>query len=830
MKIHSVKLENVRHLKELSLDLSAPLTVIGGPNGAGKTTLQESILAAMFCCEKAIRDSFVSQFDPDSTPTVTLGLSRAENAATIVLIRSLRDDKGEWREGGTVFKKKKQALEKIEEVLPISADAAALLLWGRQDDMPAVMDSFPSDGHTLLTKATIQGAGPDPKAIIDELEKESDHARKGERGGQVVGPLIQARKRQTELEEELGRAARADGELRNRRQHLQEAKQRRDQLKEQVDAAQARMDKLIQLEQLLDDALKQIETRDDMLRTRSEWESLEGEIAEARKNADELQKELDLLLVQHRVARDEELGRQIEALQERIDVSQELDAACAEIANDLQATRRPERADVEKYHGLQNQINQAQAKLEATGVRYEVSATARPRSVRLAEDGQPSKEITLAVGQSHKGIVGRLTLEADGLCFSAAGKADVSGLKEIIQKVGEQASVLLQGFGAESESDFRTSADEKDRLQQELARKRADLRQHLAGATVAGLKVELERAQQARVENKMTLEDREKCDGKALYPAVEIRRWCDEKRGEIREARDGVAGLEAKRPTDAEKNVQQRALEAIRTKAREAMAAFSDVDDEHREPTQPLGKQIRGDLQRERDGLNALQRALVEAEKQVAELQGQLKQTQPHRTLDAIQADLEEAKEACNREETLQEARTLLAQRIAEKMDTLAAHVPVELGNRVTEHLACLTKGTVGQVALSPELVVTHLSGHGAATVWQPGQLSYGEQHQAALAVKVAVARALAETAGPVFIILDDSLVTFDPQRRAAAEDFLLDLVADGKLQVVLLTCHTDWATDWHHRQSRMVNYFDLPHNARYYDREVMAASPTPRG
>src|SRR4030095_9320828 len=215
MKIHSVQLRNVRHLRELRLDLSGPLTVIGGCNGAGKSTLQQSILAAMFFCEKSTRDSFVSQFDPESAPTVTLDLSRGDDAATIVLTRNLLDDMGEWREGGTVLKEKKQALKEIQKVLPISADAAALLLWGRQDDMPAVVESFPSDGHTLLTAAPIQGSGRHTKTISQELEKESDHARRGERGGQVVGSLTQASKRLAELNEELTKATSADAELRN---------------------------------------------------------------------------------------------------------------------------------------------------------------------------------------------------------------------------------------------------------------------------------------------------------------------------------------------------------------------------------------------------------------------------------------------------------------------------------------------------------------------------------------------------------------------------------------------------------------------------------------
>ena len=71
----------------------------------------------------------------------------------------------------TVLRKKKEALEKVQQVLPICADAAALLLWGRHDDMTAVLETFPADGHNLLTAATIKGAARSAQTIgFDAME------------------------------------------------------------------------------------------------------------------------------------------------------------------------------------------------------------------------------------------------------------------------------------------------------------------------------------------------------------------------------------------------------------------------------------------------------------------------------------------------------------------------------------------------------------------------------------------------------------------------------------------------------------------------------------
>jgi uncharacterized protein YhaN len=165
----------------------------------------------------------------------------------------------------------------------------------------------------------------------------------------------------------------------------------------------------------------------------------------------------------------------------------------------------------------------------------------------------------------------------------------------------------------------------------------------------------------------------------------------------------------------------------------------------------------------------------------------------------------------------IQQARAVLKARIEKEIEQRAAHVPLELSEKITQHLARLTSGGVSRVSLSQDLAVAHVAENGATHTWQPQQLSCGERHQAALAVKIAVARALAEASGPIFIVLDDSLVSFDPYRRAVTEDFLLELVADGRLQIILLTCHTDWAADFKKRRPSQLNYVELAQCARYY-------------
>jgi energy-coupling factor transporter ATP-binding protein EcfA2 len=831
MKIHSAEIRHVRQIKELKLDLSAPLTLIGGPNGVGKTTVQQAILAALFSPDKKIRDSLISRFDADTPPTATLGLSRGDPTATIILSRLLTDDKGEWKEGANTIKKKGQALKEVQKDFPISADAAAVLLWGRQEDMTTVIEDFPSDGHTLLTTAATRGAGPDPKEIIAGLQKDIENARKGEKGGQVVGSLTQAVRRVDSLSKELAQARGVEEDVKTRRLQWEQAKSQRDETKATAKQAEEEIARLDKLEKLLDAAVHDQTIVSEMEARQNEWAGLEDEISAARKTLVGLEKELEQLRAQYRVARDQELGKQIENLRAKVKQVQEVDNSLAEVEKELRSKERPEPADQRKYQQLQAQINQARDKMEASGVRYEISSATGPRAMRVAEDGAPEKEIVLQAGETHQGIVGRLTLDVDGLHFTAAGKEDVSKHKRVIVANRREMDALLKKFSVKDEVAFLKLATEKEELNQKLKEKQTARKVQLGTFTSADLAGEVELLERARAENNMSLKDKEVCAGKYLSSASELEVWCGHKQGEIGQAKESLAALEEKRPNEPERVLHTNNLETLRRKSRESTTAFREADELHREPSRELLRALRTRLEKQRSDQTAFARGLIDVERRVAELDGQLKQTIPHRPIGLIEEELREAKESLHQEQVLQEARSELIERIQNKISALAAHVPVELGNKITEHLRKLTGGAFSGVRLHSGLALSAVGENGQQNdPWHPGQLSHGERHLAALVVKIAVASALAETAGAVFVMLDDSLVTFDPRRRGATENWLLELVAGKKLQVILFTCHTDWAADWKKRQPELVRYIELAKEARYYREPPSLLAPVTDG
>jgi DNA repair exonuclease SbcCD ATPase subunit len=815
MKIHKVELNHVRQFRQLVLDLSEPLTVIGGPQGTGKSTLQTAIFGALFLPEKKLRDSFRSRFDPDSPPTAALTLSQRDGVAPIMLTRRLTDDTGEWRQGATVLKGKGASLTKVKESLPISAEAAAVLLWGLQEDMARVVEQFPADGHTLLTAATIRGAGPDPKQFAEELAEEYRHAK---RGGQNPGPLTQAETRTKSLEGELQRAQAAQGELKQLERRFAQAQRLAQQAAEKREAIEAEGKLLKNLVSLLDPTVKALERLAELESTQEKWDALEKEHKESQQALNDLRGELGVIEAQYRVAKDKELGETITKLDAQVQAVQAAQRRRVEVESDLKSERRPERSDDELRQSLSQRLGQATDRMEASGVRYEISVESGSKKVRVSEDNAAAKEISVSPGKPHEGVVGSVVISSSELRVTASGKEDIAALKRSIERANRDLAGLFRKFGVKDEDGFSQLRAEKEELDNALQEVETKIERELRGETPALLQSELRAARRAQEENAVSAKDRQAYGPRHLGPAAEIEKKITRKATEIELAEKNLRALSGKLPTKEEKTELAGDLAAGRRQMDHAVAAFKDADEARREPSEQLLEKLRNQLEEKREEFRKLTSGADSPQNEVTRLATELKHAGPERPLVGIEEELEEAKSILRREQVSQEGRELLRQRIEQKILEMAADVPRELSNRVSEHLARLTRGAYGRVNLTEHLAVSSVREAGIVQEqWQPHELSCGERHQTALSVKIAVARALAETSGPVFIILDDSLVSFDPERRVAAEKCLLDLVGDGKLQVILLTCHTDWATDWKKRQPDEVNYIELASVADYY-------------
>ncbi len=824
MKLHRVELQHVRQFRRLVLDLSTSLTVIGGPNGVGKTTLQTAILAAMFKVEKKERDWLHSRFDPDSAPTATLELSRTEDSSRITLIRRLTDETGEWREGGTILKQRGKALEKVQGALPISADAAALLLWGLQEQMAAVVDRFPADGHTLLTAATICGAGPDPKDVIDQLEKDLNAAK---RKGKNPGSLTQADERVHALEDALEKARLAHEHQQSLERDYKEARSAAEQAKNERDAVDQDVRQLAKWEKLLDGVLKAAKHLGELEQNEREWRGLGQEMAKAEKVLEELRREEITLEAQYRVAKEQELAAKIDLLAEQVKRVEEAQGKEQELQKDLESLPRPDKDDLKSLEDLKTEAREAAAGLAATGVRYELSLREGELEVKITEDAARPRTILLSPGEPRFGVVGNVEVEVDSLTLRARGKEDIGQFKRTVQRAETEIAVLVQGFGVPDEAGFRRLFKEGAELERRIDKARNDVRLELKGVTLASLKSELKLAGQERDLLNVAQAERDAMAGRVPRGSAGITSDVAGKRGEIKNALSALKAIQARQRTEAALATLQTELEIARTQHDAALRAFHEADPEQREPTEHLLKEIRDRLEDQRLELGKRTIIHANADREVTRLATDLKHTGPERPVATIEAEWREAKAVLLREQVFQEARELLRQQIESKIVEMTEGVPRDLGEKVTACLARISDGSYVRASLTESLAVSKVHERGQSPEhWEPHELSHGERHQAALALKIAVARAIVETSGPVFIILDDSLVHFDPQRRAATEELLSELVSDGKLQVILLTCHTDWAADWKRRKPDL-SYIELAEVAEYYRTPVALASAT---
>jgi DNA repair exonuclease SbcCD ATPase subunit len=815
MRIHRVELEHVRQIKRVAIDFSHPLSIIGGRNGIGKTAIQEAILTAMFDRKKEDRESLVSRFDPDSPPTATLHLSRGEAQATICLRRTLTDRSGEWIEGPIRIKAKGEALKKVQESLPMSAEAAALLLWGRQNELAAVVREFPPDGHSLLTAATIKGSGPDPKEAIKNLE---DQIKDAKRGGQHPGPLTRAQQRVKTLEAELHEAQQSLSQLGRLQEQYREARSGRDRLSQEREQAEREVRQLERLQTAVDAALRAMDEADRLEKQRTEWEGADDEIRRHQRTVTEVRDELRQLESQYRVALDASLADQADRLLVRLRLAEEADAKCRKLREELESRPRPDARELKLLDQYQNQQSDALNRLDATGLRYELSATTAGKTVELAEDNAPARQITLAPNQIHENIVGSVVIRVDDLRLVARGKEDVSSLKRAADRAEREIAALLARFQADDEQAFRRLAEERGRIANACTNADVDLKKHLRDDTLESLRAEVASIEKRRAANRVAEEDREAWSRTILAPAAQIEKLVYGKQVELDKESKTLKQQEGRRPTESQQQQLQADLRQRRGAAQAAGEMFAEQSPGSPAPSKQLLDTIRGQSAKARARLDELNQKQRQADVQVERLSGELKHAGPKRPIGSIEVDLEDARADLLREETLQKARELLSERIAEKIQEMSESVPRELAARIGQHLARLSGGAYAQVSLNEAFAVDKVGeGGDRAEHWQPHELSAGEQALTALVMKIAVARALAEAGNPVFVLLDDSLVNLDPQHRAATEALLVDLIADGRLQVILLTCHSDWALDWQNRCGDKVQYIDLAGQAEYY-------------
>ena len=175
--------------------------------------------------------------------------------------------------------------------------------------------------------------------------------------------------------------------------------------------------------------------------------------------------------------------------------------------------------------------------------------------------------------------------------------------------------------------------------------------------------------------------------------------------------------------------------------------------------------------------------ALNQAEREIAQLQGQLSALGDPVWVDAQLDNVQERLQVLRADYDALEA----AQEALQEADAqLHARFSPQLSDRAGAYVARLTDGKYTQVGLSRSLEVTVREGE-SLTDRPLALLSQGTADQLYLALRLAVADLVLPDPAGCPLILDDALLAFDDQRLALALDCLTDLARTR--QVIFFTC-----------------------------------------
>jgi len=275
-------------------------------------------------------------------------------------------------------------------------------------------------------------------------------------------------------------------------------------------------------------------------------------------------------------------------------------------------------------------------------------------------------------------------------------------------------------------------------------------------------------------------------------------------------------------PEEAGREVSTR-LEALRNARRlrgELEEEAGDLD-ELRRRIEALEMELAGkgeeDAPPDPDGLRVelearveeIRRDLEELREEAGDLQAEIRGLSQEETVDLVEGALAELREerASLRRERDRLWALARAVRVAERRYR-DAHQP-ELTLRAGRYLERFTGGRYARLVLGDEgnadsllLQAAHLPG--TQSVSEP--LSTGTREQVFMALRLAVVDQMDREGARLPLILDETLVNWDQERRQRALDLLTDVAAER--QVLLFTCHPGVAREAEERGARRI---DLP-------------------
>ncbi len=287
-----------------------------------------------------------------------------------------------------------------------------------------------------------------------------------------------------------------------------------------------------------------------------------------------------------------------------------------------------------------------------------------------------------------------------------------------------------------------------------------------------------------------------------------LSRTLDDLSHEIGETRAALAAREAELAAWRKKAkvADDAAFAAAAAAAREAW----ELDREIAHAERTLAEARAGVVESELDEALARGRQLLDAEKtegaaERARLESELQETDRRvgaaevelRPFDGRSSTVEqlaalESRRAELRDRAGEWARVTVARALLERqMARFSAQQQPRLLERVSKLFAAMTGGRYRRVYQRLDEARSFVAVRDSGVEVTPAALSTGTREQLYLAVRLAYVDQYCAGAEPLPLVLDDVLVNFDDDRATATLAVLGQFAAEGRAQVLLLTCHS---------------------------------------
>lgn len=794
MKLQSITLHPFGRFADQSWDLAKPLVVIHGPNELGKTTLRQAIFHALFTPTNLTQRPFENSVKPwlplpgGDHAHVTLAFEHGGASWTL-----------EKRWGAAQMSRLSDGLSVIADPVAVHKRLGELLVHGEA-----------TYRHVLFTGQA-------------ELERTFITIREKEEAGELrdIGDLLQAavdssadvdekalRRRVAEKNEEaFGRWDDANG--RPERQNGKE-KGLSDPWKKGVGeilnawyawkTLLAERDRIVHLEEQLDDVSTQVAALEDEIRTLMSFIERYGGLRQGLG---------DRALLEERIPRlTQDLAGMTAAFsgwpqaqatidawhQLRPTVAKQLDnvqrerahaqarahaaavlksfAAIRHATSDWEDAVQAAKAHPDLGNDVLDEINRldaalsaAENKLAARSLSWRIEAE-EPATVVVERGFEPAETISVGPVPASGKATARVRVQAAGITLRVeSGDEDVDAL--LSAAAGDRAALAarLAACGAASPKAAREMAD-RHRAAVSAAASRKALRDGL----LQGKSFEHWETEVQAVENLPATRDLTTIDAELVRITKQLA--------------DGDAQAERHAESIATWGVRYESLEALATRLLGAKADVQAAETRLANlPGLPEGygtvKELLQALDSAQQALNPQQQQLAALRQRVGQLNGELGERRSE--------DVTEQAAAAERVFNRARARGRAYRRIAQELDRLAGAAGVDpladFGERVAGLFSRITRGEA-ELKFDGQLPASVVRGTVALS---PDRLSQGGGGALALAVRLAMAEAYLRGMGG-FIMLDDPLVHFDKDRMAVAADMLRGF--SETTQVVFFTCH----------------------------------------